>query len=309
MPTKLKLTCENGHDTTWIYDGTCSVLDLSGELVMREPVCPSCGSIFRVSTGRYVADAGGLMIRSEAAGSGAISGDLAERSRKKEALQSFRDDHYVRHNQRRQEHLASLGLSIEGRSVLELGAGIGDHTTFFIDRNCSICVSDGRQDLYEILRDRYHWMRTELIDIELPDPKFHDVYEIVYAYGLLYHLSNPAQALDSMSKWCSSLLLLETCVSPGDDVAINLTAERQADATQAVSGTGCRPTRRWVFEALQQRFEHVYATVTQPWHPEFPLDWSTDAHTTLTRAVFVASRTPLNLPTLTKILPTKQVRH
>src|SRR5260370_5004577 len=152
-------------------------------------------------------------------------------------------------------------------------------------------------------------MRTELLDLEKPISHFNDIYEIVYAYGLLYHLNNPSLALDRMSQWCGDILLLETCVSMGGEVAVNLVSESTEDATQAVSGEGCRPTRPWVFEALRQRFAHVYATVTQPWHPEFPLDWSAPPETALTRAVFVASRKPLELPTLTSALPIKQGRH
>jgi len=44
------------------------------------------------------------------------------------ALNDFHSVGYLRHNARRLEHLNSLGLDISGRSVLELGAGIGDHT-------------------------------------------------------------------------------------------------------------------------------------------------------------------------------------
>jgi 16S rRNA A1518/A1519 N6-dimethyltransferase RsmA/KsgA/DIM1 with predicted DNA glycosylase/AP lyase activity len=46
----------------------------------------------------------------------------------------FHSNHYLRMNQRRLEHLASLGLPLSGRTVLELGAGIGDLSTFFLDR-------------------------------------------------------------------------------------------------------------------------------------------------------------------------------
>lgn len=46
----------------------------------------------------------------------------------------FHSYDYLRHNARRLEHLASLGLPITGRSVLEVGAGIGDHSHFYIDR-------------------------------------------------------------------------------------------------------------------------------------------------------------------------------
>ena len=48
-------------------------------------------------------------------------------------LEEFHGPHYLKHNQRRQEHLATLGLPLAGRSVIEMGAGIGDHTEFFLD--------------------------------------------------------------------------------------------------------------------------------------------------------------------------------
>jgi hypothetical protein len=224
-------------------------------------------------------------------------------------INEFRDAHYVRHNQRRQEHLASLGLPLYKRSVLELGAGIGDHTTFFIDRECSICTSDGKPELVDILKERYHWMRVEHIDLEEEYPLFSDLYEVVYAYGLLYHLSNPERALKQMAEWCSDLLLLETCVSAKDDLSINNVLEDARLGSQARSGTGSRPSRRWIMDTLKKYFPHVYATKTQPWHPEFPIDWERIPQEGLIRSVFIASRKPIDLSTLTQVLPDKQERH
>ena len=60
------------------------------------------------------------------------------------AVQSFRDDRYLRHNARRLEHLASLGLDLLGKRVLEVGAGVGDHTGFFLDRDCSVLSTEPR---------------------------------------------------------------------------------------------------------------------------------------------------------------------
>ena len=44
----------------------------------------------------------------------------------------------LRMNARRLEHLAGLGLPIAGRDVLEVGAGIGDLTSAFLDRGCQV---------------------------------------------------------------------------------------------------------------------------------------------------------------------------
>jgi hypothetical protein len=59
-------------------------------------------------------------------------------------LTTFHSPLYLRHNQRRQEHLITLGLDIAGKNVLEVGAGIGDHTSFFPDRDCRVVTSDTR---------------------------------------------------------------------------------------------------------------------------------------------------------------------
>src|ERR1700689_2103588 len=68
------------------------------------------------------------------------------------AYEVFHSPNYLRHNARRLEHLASLGLDLHGRSVLELGAGIGDHTTFFLDRDCSVVSVEPRPENCHLFR-------------------------------------------------------------------------------------------------------------------------------------------------------------
>lgn len=91
---------------------------------------------------------------------------------------------------------------------------------------------------------------------------------------------------------------------------MNLTGEAQAKPTQAWSGIGCRPTRAWIFRELQGLFEHVYLPKTQPWHEEFPIDWTApEKHKAeLQRAVFIASREPLDGAALTRSLVPVQTR-
>ena len=220
----------------------------------------------------------------------------------------FQSEDYLRHNSKRLEHLASLHLDIAGKTVLELGAGIGDHTSFFLDRGCRVVSTDARDENLKILASRYPELETKHLDLNKPDSSFIEKFDIVYSYGLLYHLHEPASALACMSNHCVGILLLETVVSFGSDDTIHLQAEDASDPTQAVAGRGCRPTRTWVFNTLKKHFRYVYIPTTQPNHEEFPTDWETPVLESglLTRSIFIASREELTNPLLVQNIAMKQ---
>jgi FkbM family methyltransferase len=209
----------------------------------------------------------------------------------------FHSDHYQRHNQRRLEHLASLGLNLAGKTVLEVGAGIGDHTHFFLDRGCEVTTTEGRPENLEILQARYPELPVAFLDMDQPEADSDMMFDIVYCYGLLYHLKNPVEAIDFIARHCTDMLLLETCVSYGEEEAINPCHEWAESPSQAVSGWGCRPTRQWVYNQLKQHFNFVYLPVTQPYHEQFPTDWSRNPQNDLlSRSVFIASRSAIQNP-------------
>ena len=222
----------------------------------------------------------------------------------------FCSPHYLRHNQRRQEHLASLGLDLAGHTVLEVGAGLGDHTSFFVDRGCSVIVSEAQEQNLHILRARYPELDIRRIDLDDP-PEEPVAVDIVYCYGTLYHLGRPSEALAWMARCSRMLLLVETCVAWGDGEEIHPFEERVGQPDNAIDGHGCRPTRGWVLRELARSFPHAYCTATQPWHEEFPLDSSDPelAGKPLIRAVFVASRRHIDNALLIESIPKVQVRH
>jgi len=224
---------------------------------------------------------------------------------------SFNSPNYLRQTARRLEHLATLGLPLAGRSVLEVGAGIGDHSNFYLDRGCRVTITEVRAENLRYLRRRYPQAEVRRLDIDHPPSTFEGgPWEVIHCYGLLYHLNDPEGALAFMAKHCSGMLLLETCVSFGETEDVNRVAERQGSPTQAFSGTGCRPTRPWVLSRLKEHFAYAYVPATQPNHEQFTLDWrAPEKHTAdFVRAVFIASRAPLTSPLLLDTLPAEQRR-
>jgi 2-polyprenyl-3-methyl-5-hydroxy-6-metoxy-1,4-benzoquinol methylase len=121
-------------------------------------------------------------------------------------VQVFRNLHYQRHNIRRQEHLASLGLDLHDRSVLEVGAGVGDHTTFFLDRGCTVVSTEARPENCELFSgtmrqhlseayDKVRNCRLYQSDVESMNAVIQGTFDIVYCYGLLYHVEDPEAIL------------------------------------------------------------------------------------------------------------------
>jgi hypothetical protein len=62
-------------------------------------------------------------------------------------LEGFETPEAHRINRARLEHLASLGLSLEGRSVLDVGSGPGHLAQFFVERGCRDYQFDWKDDL------------------------------------------------------------------------------------------------------------------------------------------------------------------
>jgi SAM-dependent methyltransferase len=209
-------------------------------------------------------------------------------------------------NKARLDHLGSLGLDLSGKSVLEVGAGIGLHTVFFEDRGCNVLCTDGNpKNVAEMIR-RYPSRRVQVLDLDqATDLSYLGEFHLVYSYGTLYHLSKPEQALKALAGVCLEMILLETCVSLGKYAELHLVREPPA-SNQSVSGIGSRPTRLWIMQMLRTYFGHAYITRTQPRHPDFELDWRTPAAQPLYRSVFVGSKKPITNPSLLEDIPEKQ---
>jgi cyclopropane fatty-acyl-phospholipid synthase-like methyltransferase len=223
----------------------------------------------------------------------------------------FHSEAYLRHNARRLEHLASLRIPVSGLRVLELGAGVGDHSHYYIDRGCRVTITEARPENVRCLQERYPHQDVRLLDVETSIKVEGAPFDLVHCYGLLYHLAKPVEALEFFSNYTKRLLFLETCVSYGTEEQIHLVSEPKHDPSQAYSGTGCRPTRSFIYTQLKKWFPFVYLPKTQPNHEQFPLDWTAAKSNSsdLQRAIFIASRESLANEGLVEELIMHQVRH
>ncbi|MCI5196118.1 MAG: methyltransferase domain-containing protein [Candidatus Electrothrix sp. AW5] len=224
-----------------------------------------------------------------------------------QSVQSFLSPEYQQINVARLQHLQSLGFNFSGKNVLELGAGIGDHTLFYLINNSIITPVEGREELVDYISRRFN------IDVVLQDLECDFVsklkrpylYDIAHCYGILYHLSDPEKFIRSVAT-LANCLILETCVSlDGDEV--NLVKENRNESTQAINGTGCRPNRKWIFNKIMENFEYAYMPITQPKHVQFPkifknVNQTSQAGSRNIRAIFIGSNSPVELKKLSENL-------
>jgi SAM-dependent methyltransferase len=210
-------------------------------------------------------------------------------------------------NEARLRHLASLGLPLERRRVLDVGCGVGHLARFFVERGCDVLCVDGRSQNVERLRELYPHLKARVLDIESDPVAELGRFDVVLAYGVLYHLENPFRALRTFASLTEDLLLIETMVADHHLPLVRL-AEETSTYSQALRNVGSRPTPSFVVMVLRQAgFGHVYAPRTPPDHPDFRFEWRGDLADNrgghLLRCVFIASRRPLENSLLVSLLP------
>jgi 2-polyprenyl-3-methyl-5-hydroxy-6-metoxy-1,4-benzoquinol methylase len=156
-------------------------------------------------------------------------------------VESFDTDAALELNEARLAHLASLDLPLDGRTVLEVGAGVGRLTSFFINRGCSVVVTEARSENVAELRRRLPTVDAREADVEESLEHF-GRFDVVFCYGVLYHLESPLRALRNLGAVCDDLLLIETMVCDSLQLIL-LLEDEPTTANQPCAGWRTAPVR------------------------------------------------------------------
>jgi FkbM family methyltransferase len=209
-------------------------------------------------------------------------------------------------NQARLSHLASLNLPIRGKTVLDVGCGVGHLAQFFVERKCRVLCVDGREENIRELKKRYPDLEAHVRDVERESLSSLGSFDVVFCYGLLYHLENPVAGLRNIAEACQDLFLIETVISDYEKPIMRLEDEPPETPNQALGPLGSRPSPAFVVLSLSRLgFPYIYRPIHPPDHPDFRFTWLNnmdsfrDGH--LLRCVFVASRHPIENPALSLV--------
>jgi len=186
---------------------------------------------------------------------------------------------------------------IAGKRILEVGCGTGEMGQVLAEAGGSVVSIDARPEYIEELQRRYPGREAHVADLDHWDCHGLGRFDIVFSFGLLYHLSDPVQFLANCARLAPDLYL-ETVVSDSFEPVCPLVTEEGPD--QAWSGRGCRPSPAWLskhLEGLGYKVRDISAAEANwggavpsvfDWQPLNDGQWQRDG--ALLRKMFICTR-------------------
>ncbi len=179
------------------------------------------------------------------------------------------------------------------RTALDVGCGVGYFSAFLRDMGFQVTAVDGREENVAEARARHSGIEFRVCDVEDPQLSALGTFDMVLAFGLLYHLENPFRAIRNLHALTGKLLLIESLFVPGEAPAL-LLLDEYAVEDQSLRSVSCYPTEAAIAKmAFRSGFPHVYRFREFPDHEQFRRVDGRDRVRTLFAAATCDVRSPL----------------
>lgn len=220
----------------------------------------------------------------------------------------FHNKSAIEINIQRVRHIEKLKIDWSGQSVLDMGCGTGYFAKHFEKNNAKVTFADARSQNLEEAKLRAPIGKAIQFNIEKDPIEKLGFFDIVFSYGLLYHLENPMSAIRKLSLVCKSILLIETIICD-HTLPVNQLVLESPHVNQALHGIGSRPSPAYIILSLRNAgWRWIYTAKNPPDHPDFHFEWKNNLeysrHGKNLRCFFLASRSPLNNPELELLMGT-----
>ncbi len=160
---------------------------------------------------------------------------------------------------------APLGLG----TAVDVACGAGFFSNLLKSLGLEVTGVDGRQQNVEDSRSRHPGVRFERFNAEDPALRSLGKFDLVFCFGLLYHLENPLLAIRHLHALTGRLLLVEGVIFPGDEPIMGLVDETPSD-DQGLNYFAFYPTEACLQKMLYKSgFVHVYRFRVIPDHPGY----------------------------------------
>lgn len=165
--------------------------------------------------------------------------------------------------------LTELKPKLNLQTAIDVGCGLGYFSQFLKSHGLQVTAVDGRQQNLDEAQRRYPDIRFLHFNAEDPAIKSLGKFDLVFCFGLLYHLENPMLTIRHLKEMTGKLLLVEAVIHPGDDPMMALIDE-VAHEDQGLNHIAFYPTESCLLKMFYRAgFRHAYTFSTQPNHPEY----------------------------------------
>jgi SAM-dependent methyltransferase len=188
----------------------------------------------------------------------------------------FDKQHYQALNAAREQVVArvlprikeSLGLS----TVLDLGCGVGHFSNILKNMGFKVVGVDARTENVEEARRRYPELSFAVADAEDPGLRKLGTFDLVFCFGLLYHLENPFRVIRNISAMTSKLGIMEGICYPCAEPVLSLLDEGKLE-DQGVNYMAFYPSEAALVKMFRRAgFSECYLPSEMPAHPEYQQD-------------------------------------
>jgi hypothetical protein len=212
----------------------------------------------------------------------------------RDSINNFRTDRYYWINEYRWRLLLQTGISFKDKTIFEPGAGIGDQTAWLLQQGArSILTSDGREINVGVLKKRFATnpkvtaMKGDLENC-LDLPEFQVKTDLVYCWGVYYHINDPMPDFPILKKLSSiaPMIIMDFQASlTGSDY---LSSFHFDSSSASISHESGRQTMSTMASTIRDIFGFAYFPAEQ-------MNWNDPACLHDPRRIIVGSKTPLNL--------------
>jgi len=193
--------------------------------------------------------------------------------------------------------LAQLKEPLQLRTAIDVGCGLGYFAALLKSLGFEVSAVDGRQQNVEEASRRNPDIEFSCCDAQSSELPKKGKFDLVFCFGLLYHLENPFLTIRYLRQMTKNLLLVEGVIYPGADPIMGLVDEGLTE-DQGLNHVAFYPTESCLVKMLYRSgFSHVYRFHPLADHPEY----RSTSRSRQVRTMLSASPTPLSTPLLQQL--------
>jgi SAM-dependent methyltransferase len=213
----------------------------------------------------------------------------------------FDQQHYDKLNAARGAVVTSLLSEVSAplalKTAIDVGCGVGYFSGVLQSLGLDVQAVDGRQGNVDEAQCRFPAIPFRVCDAQDSALRALGQFDLVFCFGLLYHLENPLSTIRHLHAMTSKLLLVEGVIFPGEEPIMALVDEGPTE-DQGLNHIAFYPTEACLVKMLYRAgFSDVYGFETPPDHGEYHVS----AQLRRTRTMLAASLSPVHSRQLQRI--------